>query len=557
MKSMNPSALRTTPSRTRRGIAGAFACGVLLALPACHIPQLRLADPAPPLPTTFAGTSCPDNSALLGVGEFYQDPHLLALIDQAMVNNQELKILEQEIEIAGNEVLSRRGEYLPFVGGRAGAGLDKSSRYTLDGAVEEQLEAAPGRGFPDPVPDYFFGLNVFWQIDIWRELRNARDAAQQRYFAAIDRRNDFVTRLVADVAENYFTLLALDQRVRIIDQTIALQEQSLKVAEAAKEAARGTELGVQRFLAEVRKNRSERLIVAQEIIETENRVNFLAGRFPQSVARSSAEFLDLTLQPLFVGVPADLLANRPDVRRAERELVAAGLDVKVARARFFPRVDLTAGIGYRAFNPRYLFDPEAIMYNIAGDLTAPLINKKAIRADYLSANARQLQAVYDYQRTVLNAFTEVVNRVTRAENFRKSIEVKKLQLEALRESVDVAGKLFQNARAEYIEVLFAQRDLMEARMVTVDTKREQLTAVVNAYQALGGGYLRTGPSHSTSGLPLPTVMNEPSVTSDGQPLPAPREVEQPPKPPEGRDAQADPPGPRIVPDAAAIDVKVP
>ena len=548
---------RPPTSRARRAIAGAFACGALLALPACHIPQLRPADPAHPLPATFNGAACPENSGLFAVDEFYQDPHLLALIDQALADNQELKVLEQDVEIAGNEVLSRRGEYLPFVGGRAGAGLDKASRFTTDGAVEDQLEAAPGRDFPDPVPDYFFGLNVFWQIDIWRELRNARDAAQQRYFAAIDRRADFVTRLVADVAENYFTLLALDQRVQIIDQTIALQEQSLKVAEAAKEAARGTELGVQRFLAEVRKNRSERLIVAQEIIETENRVNFLAGRFPQAVGRASGEFLDLTLRPLAVGVPADLLANRPDVRRAERELAATGLDVQVARARFFPRVDLTAGIGYRAFNPRYLFDPEAIFYNLAGDLTAPLINKKAIRADYMTANARQLQAVYDYQRTVLNAFTEVVNRVTRADNFGKSVAVKKLQLDSLRASVDVAGKLFQNAKAEYIEVLFAQRDLMEARMVTVDTKREQLTAVVNAYQALGGGYLRTGPSHSTSGLPLPAVMNEPSVTPDGQPLPAPRELEQPPKPPEGRDAQADPPGPRIVPDAAVIDMTLP
>ena len=520
---------------TRRAITGAIACGVLLTLPACHIPQLRVAEPGPPLPASFNGVACPENSALLGVNEFFQDPHLLALIDQSLTNNQELKILEREIEIAGNEVLSRRGEYLPFVGGRAGAGFDKASRFTTDGAVEDQLEAAPGRDFPDPVPDYFFGLNFFWQLDIWRELRNARDAAEQRYFAAIERRNDFVTRLVADVAENYYTLLALDQRVRIIDQTIALQEQSLKVAEAAKEAARGTELGVQRFLAEVRKNRSERLIVAQEIIETENRINFLAGRFPQAVQRSSGDYLDVTLRQLSVGVPADLLANRPDVRQAERELTAAGLDVKVARARFFPRVDITAGIGYRAFNPRYLFDPEAIFYNLVGDLTAPLINKKAIRADYLTANARQLQAVYDYQRTILNAFTEVVNRVTRAENFRKSIEVKKLQLDALTESVEVASKLFQNARAEYIEVLFAQRDLMEARMVIVDTKREQLTAVVNAYQALGGGYLSSAPRVGPAGLPVPAEVPGPSAVPDSRPLPAPRGLDElPPAPPADR-----------------------
>jgi hypothetical protein len=127
-----------------------------------------------------------------------------------------------------------------------------------------------------------------------------------------------------------------------------------------------------------------------------------------------------------------------------------------------------------------------------GNLVAPLINKKAIQAEYLSANARQLQTVYNYQRVVLNAFTEVINRMSMVQNYSSSIEIKKQQLKALELSVDAATNLFQNARAEYIEVLFAQRDLMEARMVVIQTKKEQLSAVVNAYQALGGGNLLAG-----------------------------------------------------------------
>ena len=125
--------------------------------------------------------------------------------------------------------------------------------------------------------------------------------------------------------------------------------------------------------------------------------------------------------------------------------------------------------------------------NVAGDLVAPLINKRAIKAEYLSANARQLQSVYNYQRVILNAFTEVINRVSMVENYSKSIEIKKQQLASLEASVDAATKLFQNARAEYIDVLFAQRDLLDARMVLIDTKKEQLSAIVNTYQALGGG----------------------------------------------------------------------
>ncbi|HMF19712.1 MAG TPA: TolC family protein [Gemmataceae bacterium] len=112
---------------------------------------------------------------------------------------------------------------------------------------------------------------------------------------------------------------------------------------------------------------------------------------------------------------------------------------------------------------------------------------KAIRAEYLSANARQLETVYNYQRVILNAFTEVINRLSKVENYSNSIDIKKQQLQSLEQSVTSASKLYQNARAEYIEVLFAQRDLLEARTVLIETKREQLSAIVNAYQALGGG----------------------------------------------------------------------
>jgi outer membrane protein TolC len=128
------------------------------------------------------------------------------------------------------------------------------------------------------------------------------------------------------------------------------------------------------------------------------------------------------------------------------------------------------------------------VYGVAGDLVGPLINKRAIKAAYSTANAKQLQAIYNYQQTILEAHIEVVNFLTKVENYRRSIEIKKQQLLALEASVDAANNLFQNARAEYVEVLLAQRELMEARMLLIDTKQEQLGAVINAYQALGGGW---------------------------------------------------------------------
>ncbi len=429
-----------------------------------------------------------ENTSHIPLYEFFNDPTLINLIDQALIGNQELKMLSEEIRIANFEIMARQGAYLPFVTVGAGAGIDKPGRYTRAGAVGDQLNIRRDKPFPEPLPDFLVAANLSWQLDIWRELRNARDAATMHYLGTYEGQNYVVTRLVAEIAENYYELLALDNRLEILDQTIKIQEQSLKVAEANKAAGRATELAVQRFLAEVRKNQSEKLIIHQKVIEVENRINFLVGRYPQHIARDSSGYIDLNMHPLGVGVPAQLLHNRADIRQAERELAAAGLNVKVARARFYPTLDLSAGVGYQAFNPQYLFTtPASLIYGVAGDLVAPLINKKAIKADYLSANAAQLQKLYDYQRTILNAYTEVVNRMSKVENYGQSIKVKKLQLAALDASVDSATKLFQNARVEYVDVLLAQRDLMEARMVLVETKQQQLSAIVNAYQALGGG----------------------------------------------------------------------
>src|SRR4051794_21358126 len=314
---------------------------MLLCLCGCRIPGLCSPDPGPALPDTYNGVTTPDNSADIGIIEFFNDPVLTRLIVQGLVNNLELKIRNQEIWIANNQVQASRGAYLPFLGGMLRGGFDRNSRFTPMGAAEDQLTAPGGIKFPDPLGDVRLSTDLFWQIDIWRQLRNARDAAANRYVETIESRNFLITQLVAEVANNYFELAALDQRLKYFDQTIQLLEQSLEVAQAQKAAARGTELGVQRFLAEARKNQSQRFIIQQRKIEVQNRINFLVGRYPQLVDHASWDFINLDSRTLSVGFPAQLLVNRRDIRAAERELAAAGLDVSVARARFFPRLIIT------------------------------------------------------------------------------------------------------------------------------------------------------------------------------------------------------------------------
>ncbi len=260
-------------------------------------------------------------------------------------------------------------------------------------------------------------------------------------------------------------------------------------------------MGVQRLLAEVRRNQSQKLIVRQEIIQTQNRINFLCGRYPQLVERFSAQFLDLQLQALRVGVPSQLLLNRPDIRQAERELQAAGIDIRVARANFFPKVIITSGIGYEAFQPQYLFyTPESLIYSVAGGLVAPVVNRRAIQAEFLNANARQLQALTEYQRTVLNAFTEVVNRVSKVQNYSQAIELKKLQLTALESAVDFADKLFQNARINYLEVLTALQARNDARH---HLDRDQARATLGNRQRVSSARWRMAVRGRTDSITAP------------------------------------------------------
>ena len=480
-------------SKTRYGkhtIARAIACAImLLVLPSCGIPPLRHPEPGPVLPTDFNGVASPNNSSQLGIEEFYNDRMLTTLIEKALFDNRELKGLNEEVQIASNEVLARSGAYLPFISVATGAGLDRPTRFTLDGAGLLVDPYLPGKFFPNPHGNYLGTFNLTWQLDIYRQLRNARDAAGQRYVSAAERRNYFVTQLVADIAENFYRLMALDKRLENLDQIIELQLRSLDIAKIRKEVARSTELAVKRFQSEVLRNQSEKLIINQSIIEGENRINFLVNRYPQRVERRSANFYDLNIHPLSVGVPSELLRNRPDIRQAERELVAAGLDVKVARVNFFPQLVISGGVGLQSFLINHLFEPQAAIGDIVGGLTGPFVNKRAIRAQYLTANARQLQSIYNYQRVILEAFTQVVNRVTMVQNYSNSIELKKQQLKTLEAAVTFADDLFQYARIEYLDVLIAQRDLRDARVILIDTKTEQLSAIVKTYQALGGGVM--------------------------------------------------------------------
>lgn len=468
-----------------------IALGItILGLSGCKVLDIPSKTENKQTPENFRESRISDSTNSAGVNwqAYFADPNLGALIEAALSNNQELNIVMQEIEIGKNEVQARKGEYLPFVNLGAGAGVEKVGEFTRNGAVEENLEVRPGTDFPEPLPDFRIGAYASWELDVWKKLRNAKKAAVSRYLASVEGKNFLTTNLVAEIAESYYELMALDNLLQIVESNIAIQNNVFQILKQQKEAAKVSQLAVNRFEAQVLNTTNLQYDIRQKIVETENRINLLVGRFPQPIARNSADFKQITLGALSAGVPAQLLENRPDIRQAELELMAAKLDVQVAKANFYPSFRLQAGLGFQAFNPKFLLQPESILYSLAGDLMAPLVNRNAIKAMYSSANAMQIQAVYQYERTILNAYLDVANQLAKVDNYNQSFDTKSQEVDLLVKSIGISNSLFNSARADYMEVLLTQREALESNVELIEIKLKQLNAKVNIYRALGGGW---------------------------------------------------------------------
>lgn len=481
--------------KTNNTLRLAVMVSLALMIQGCAIPFINTKNADTQLPdayaqqTNAAQTSNEESAAKLDWHDFFDDANLQSLIDTAISNNKEVNILAQRISMAANEIQARKGEYKPFVSFGAGAEIEKSGRYTRNGAVEEQLEIKEGKAFPDPLPNYQFGLQASWELDVWKKLRNATQVAVMEYMASQEGQRFLITNLVAEIGNAYYELVALDNQLVNLDQNISIQQNALAATKELKQYARASALAVKRFEAEVKKNESRRYLIKQKQVELENRINFLLGRTPQPITRSSDGFMTLQPKVLATGLPSELLENRPDIRQAELELKAAKLNIKVAKANFYPSFSIGANVGFQAFNPKYLLNlPTSLAYTLGGEVVAPLINRNAITAVYKNASASQIKAAYEYEQSIINAYTEVSNQIANIDNLEKNYQLKQIQVDALNESTEIANQLFKAARAEYLEILLTQREVLEAKSELIETKQKQMSAMINLYRSLGGGW---------------------------------------------------------------------
>lgn len=421
--------------------------------------------------------------------EFFNDTYLTQLIDSALANNIDLHITMQRIELARANAKFAKGRLFPFAGFNPAGGMRKFGLYTMDGAGNISTEILPGKIVPVDLPDIYLGTYASWELDIWGKLKNQHRAALARYLASIEGVHFVTTNLIADVATAYFELLALDNELEIVRQTIEMQQRALEIIEVQKEATRATELAVQQFSAQVLSSKALEKEILQQTIEVENFINFLMGRYPQSIPRAKELLFDEVNQQIFSGLPSALLRNRPDIREAELNIMASKFDVQSARAAFFPSFQITGGFGFQAFSTEFLFlSPASIAYHAIGGLVAPVINMSAIKANFNFAKASQLEAMYKYQQTILNGYVEVVNELSNIQNLEAISDLKLEERNILMASINTSEELYKSARASYLEVLFAQQNALQTNLELIKVNKQQRVALVNLYRALGGGW---------------------------------------------------------------------
>lgn len=454
--------------------------------------SLKVSEPktSAKLPNQFTNLqSDTTSSANQSWKQFFADPSLKEIIDTAIKNNYDVLIASQRLNITQADVMAARGAFKPTVNATSFAGVRRFGLYTMDGAGNKTTEIINNELIPTNLPDYNIGIQTSWEADIWGKLKNRRKAAIARFYASVEGKNLVLSNLIAEIANNYYQLLAFDEFSKIITENIAIQERALEIIKAQKQAGLANELAVEQFEAQLLKLKDLKLEVIQQSNEVEIEINRFAGGFPKRISRDSLSYQNRTIQVVKTGIPSSLLANRPDIRMAEYDLLATKADLQVAKTLFYPSFTINAGTGYQAFRPSLLLNtPQSIAGSIFGNLAAPLINKSAIRAEFKRADAAQLEALYNYNKAILNGYSEVYNQIQLLQNIEQRIELQRGIVSILNKSIETSTELFTTGRASYLEVLFAQQNALQSKLELIEIQKHQFQNTVNLYKALGGGW---------------------------------------------------------------------
>jgi len=460
----------------------------LLLCSACATQKTLTLPEAVALPAT---PSSEDTVSTLSFREVFHDENLRSLIEIALQHNFDLLSAQQRINIAAANLNVAKSAWLPKVEGAVSAGAEKYGDYTQNGVGNFDTNFSDNingkQEIPYPViPSYFIGLRSSWELDVWGKLKLQKQAVNARFLATKEGKHLIRTQVIASIAGMYYELTTLDNELQIIKSNIKLQESALATVEIQKAGGRATELAVQQFRAQLLGTKALEFKIRQDIAALEFQLNAVLGRMPQAIARTRQNAKQTVLPSIEKGISAQLLLNRPDVQQAEWELAATKVDVQVAQKAFLPSLTITPYLGFESFKAKLLFEPASIAWGAIGGLTAPIFQQKKLKANYAQREAAAYQAFYNYQQKLVNGYQEVATTLNKVENEQKAYDFKLQEVAVLQQAVATANTLFTTGYASYLEVITAQKSVLEAELSLVNTRRRVYQGIVSLYRALGG-----------------------------------------------------------------------
>lgn len=400
------------------------------------------------------------SSASVTWDRFFTDPLLQEWIRTGLEYNSDLNIARLKVQEAEASLLAARWAWLP--------GADFSMQGGLPGQFSASVQAS-------------------WQTDIFGGLRNAKRRAQAALEQSHAYRQAVQTQLVATIANSYYTLLMLDEQLTISNRTLKTWEESIRTLEALKRAGKTNEAAVLQAKANMLSVEANVLTLEKEILAVENSLCALLGLVPMPIERSTLNDQILP-ERLCAGVPVELLDRRPDVKQAEMVLAQAFYNVNSAKASFYPNITLSGALGWTTGNGNITVDPGSMIANLIAGLTQPVFGRGINKARLKTAQAQLEEAAYAFRQSLLDAGVEVNNALTLWQTAQKRVELDKKQILNLQAAIWNTQLLMKHGNADYLEVLTAQKNLLQAELTEASDRYDEIISAVNLYQALGGGY---------------------------------------------------------------------
>ncbi|HLR90580.1 MAG TPA: efflux transporter outer membrane subunit [Balneolaceae bacterium] len=407
--------------------------------------------------------------------ELFEDPYLAGYIERGLANNIDIRIALEQIEAARAYYRQGKAGYYPSLNAGAQAAAQQSSENGAQGGVN--------------ATQYDLSATLSWEADIWGKIGSQKRAFEASYLQTAAAHKAVKTELIANIATIYYQLLALDEQLRVTEESIENRENSLRTTRALKEAGHGfvTEVAVRQTEAQVYSARALRVDLLTNIKLLENTLSLLLGETPHEIERSRLDQQEIAAE-LKTGYPVQLLRNRPDVIAAEYNLIRAFELTNVARSQLYPSLVISGSAGFQSLELDNLFSVNSLFSNVIGSLTQPIFNGRQLRTQHEVAQSQQEQAFLNFRRAILIAGKEVSDALYSHQAAEEKIDIQLKQYEAYQAATELSEELMANGLINYLELLTARENALSAQLGLINAEFEKLSTTVELYRALGGGW---------------------------------------------------------------------